>query len=366
MAPLLSAVATPSPSAAPSQQQQIQIDPKLLKSQKITKIELDPLVLLKIIKHCKDSYPNVANGQLLGIDIGSSLSISNCFPFSSSSDDSLDSETASAEYQLSVLKNLRRLGYDANSVGWYQSTLLGSYWNQSLIETQYNYQKVFPAAVHLVYDPTRTVQGNLCLKGMRLTDKFMKMYAAKSFTLENLIKNKLTPSAIFESVDVEIVNSKLVNAALFELEEPGLYSTGRDQVLSKFDNVKIQSNFINFHPNSESLELELESYLEKHLEFLGDTVEEHGQEQWRWQGWQRNVAKEQHALKQAIAKKDDAEIDNLNAHLKKLIASEPSRLETLIITNQVDTYAKQINQFAGPALSKMFMTKSLQPEEPIL
>ena len=37
----------------------------------------------------------------------------------------------------------------------------------------------------------------------------------------------------------------------------------------------------------------------------------------------------------------------------------PSRLETLIITNQIDTYCKQINQFAGPALSKMFMTKAV-------
>ncbi|KAJ1548269.1 Eukaryotic translation initiation factor 3 subunit H [Nowakowskiella sp. JEL0078] len=373
------------------------LDPKLFKTLPIHRVEIDALVILKIIKHCKDTYPDVGNGQLLGLDVNGVLNVTNCFPFTNSSKSSTDNhdydtlqqqqqqqnddETFGAEYQFQFLKNLRRLGYDANTVGWYQSTYLGSYWNQQLIETQYNYQKTFPSAVHLVYDPTRTTHGNLCVKAMKLTDKFMAMYEKKKFSLESLIKNKMTPSAIFENVEVVVVNSKLVGAAMYELEEASLYSNsavnaafGRDSALSTFSTARVSSRVSKFHPNNENLELELESYLEKHLEFLGDTVEEHGQEQWRWQGWQRNVAKEQQKLKQALSKKqndgggygNDEAVENLTSNLQKLIAAEPSRLETLIITNQVDTYAKQINQFAGPALSKMFMTKSLQPEQAIL
>lgn len=37
--------------------------------------------LLKITKHCKESAPNLVTGQLLGLDIGSVLEVTNCFPF---------------------------------------------------------------------------------------------------------------------------------------------------------------------------------------------------------------------------------------------------------------------------------------------
>lgn len=38
-------------------------------------------VVLKIIKHCKDFMPALVTGQLLGLDIGSVLEVTNCFPF---------------------------------------------------------------------------------------------------------------------------------------------------------------------------------------------------------------------------------------------------------------------------------------------
>jgi len=44
---------------------------------------LDPVVqvALKIIKHCKECMPALVTGQLLGLDIGSILEVTNCFPF---------------------------------------------------------------------------------------------------------------------------------------------------------------------------------------------------------------------------------------------------------------------------------------------
>lgn len=38
-------------------------------------------VALKIIKHCKECWPTLVTGQLLGLDIGSILEVTNCFPF---------------------------------------------------------------------------------------------------------------------------------------------------------------------------------------------------------------------------------------------------------------------------------------------
>ena len=38
-------------------------------------------VVLKIIKHCKEFSPALVTGQLLGLDVGSVLEVTNCFPF---------------------------------------------------------------------------------------------------------------------------------------------------------------------------------------------------------------------------------------------------------------------------------------------
>ena len=37
--------------------------------------------MLKIIKHCKEFAPTLVTGQLLGLDVGSVLEVTNCFPF---------------------------------------------------------------------------------------------------------------------------------------------------------------------------------------------------------------------------------------------------------------------------------------------
>jgi translation initiation factor 3 subunit H len=39
---------------------------------------------------------------------------------------------------------------------------------------------------------------------------------------------------------------------------------------------------------------------------------------------------------------------------------EPSRLEALLVSQQIDAYCRQVNQFAGQAFSKLFLTSSLQ------
>lgn len=43
-------------------------------------VEIDSLVLMKVLKHCKENYPTPVNGQLLGIDSKDKLEVTNCFP----------------------------------------------------------------------------------------------------------------------------------------------------------------------------------------------------------------------------------------------------------------------------------------------
>lgn len=89
---------------------------------------------------------------------------------------------SAAEYQVQMMKNLREVNVDNNIVGWYQSTYLGSFLNESTIATQFNYQATLPKCVVIVYDTLKTSHGNLSLKAFRLTDAFMELYKSQTFT----------------------------------------------------------------------------------------------------------------------------------------------------------------------------------------
>jgi translation initiation factor 3 subunit H len=45
-------------------------------------VELSGLVLMKIAKHCSEKAgSSVVTGQLLGMDVGQTLEVTDCFPF---------------------------------------------------------------------------------------------------------------------------------------------------------------------------------------------------------------------------------------------------------------------------------------------
>ncbi|TPX37756.1 hypothetical protein SmJEL517_g00449 [Synchytrium microbalum] len=365
----------------------IKIDSQLLQTVPIHTVQLDALVVMKIIKHCRELAPTPVTGQLLGIDVAGVLQVTNCFPFTvvSPGDDGGDAyggsanEPDDAKYQLSMLRCLRQLNYDVQMVGWYKSADLGSFWSQSFIDTQFQYQRDFAQSVVIVYDTARSSQGNLSLKALRLSNTFMELYRHRRFTMESLINNKLTPSSVIEYLPVKIHNSHLLTALLYQLEESAAYpssvSTSLSLPTSSFE-TRIPTAQGPFTPNFDNLDLGSESYLEKHLEYLGETVEDHGQEQWRWQGWSRNFAKEQSKVTQNVARKraenatriaggqapvhTEEEILAAQIPLQKIAANEPSRLETLVLTNQIDTYTQQLSQNGAASLSKMFLVKALR------
>jgi len=107
---------------------------------RINTVYLDGVVVLKIIQHCKDNLPDLVTGQLLGLDVDTNLEVTNCFPFPTRDDDGDDE---GAEYQIDMMRCLREVNVDNNTVGWYQSTFLGTYLNESMIETQYIIKQLF-------------------------------------------------------------------------------------------------------------------------------------------------------------------------------------------------------------------------------
>lgn len=306
-------------------------------------VEVDGQVVLRIVKHCREAQPSLVTGQLLGLDIGSTLEITSCFPFPSRAADE-DDENDGANYQLEMMRCLREVNVDNNTVGWYQSTYLGSYQTVEFIETFLNYQENIKRCVCLVYDPTRSSQGILALKALRLTDSFMSVYRTTDFTAAQILEKGLGWNSVFQEIPLTVTNSALVSALLADLTA--------DTAFTQAD--------------LDTLSLSTNPFLEKNLEFLIDCMEDLQGESQKVALYQRMQQKQlQQQLQWVQKRKTENQMrkaqgqellpeDDPSAPAYKVI-QEPPRLDSYLIVNQVDNYCAQITDFGSAALQKMYL-----------
>ena len=76
-------------------------------------------------------------------------------------------------------------------------------------------QKENKNAVLLVIDSANVAKG---VKAYRLTKKFMKLYASKSFTQADCVSENINANDIFEGVNVVVKDFALAKAYFFELQ----------------------------------------------------------------------------------------------------------------------------------------------------
>jgi len=363
------------------------------KVNRIETIKVDGLVLLKIIKHCTESLPELCTGSLLGMDVESTLEVTNSFPFPESgsadneNDDDAEKESFGTKYQFEMLKLLRDVNVDCNPVGWYRSTYMGSFCTSELVEYLYQYQDQFDKAscqksAVLIYDPFQTKKGNLALKAYRLSDAFMKMFRERkegvkgkpgnvvklsanvvsavgglkgdgSATISSVV-SELSAEEIFEEIPIEITNSNLFTVLIEDFKER---NGGKLDV--DFDRLNLSTN----------------PYLEKNFEFLIEEVDNLVNEQQKMQAEQRRTAKiEQEQIKwiqqrrlENKAREERGEpllpedADPSNPIFKP--STQSSRLESLLIRKQINIYCDQINKFTGSGFSKMYLASAIQGDE---
>ncbi|KAF9569565.1 hypothetical protein EC968_002462 [Mortierella alpina] len=332
-------------------------------------VQLDAMVVLKIVKHCRESVPATVTGQLMGLDVNGVLEVTHSFPMPKSQD---SEDFEGSQYQLQMMRCLREVNVDDNSVGWYQSTNMGNFMNQSLIEHQFEFQQALSKSVLIIHDVARSSMGNLHLRALRLTPAFMKLYKEKKFTSEALAKAKLSFSNIFEELPITIRNTALLKALLFELEttDESVEVSTSHLTTYKHGNASLNNNKSALAPSFDMLDLSLDPYVAKNLENLMDTIDDHHQEQGNYAYWQRSVERENKKKAAYIlnrktenarrAQAGQAPLPNEDVDSMFKFPAEPSRLDHLLISGQIDNYCKQINEFAGPTLGKLFAVGELQ------
>lgn len=301
---------------------------------------------MKMVKHCHEeslSNMDVAQGALLGLVVDKRLEITNCFPFPKSSDETMDEE----EYQLEMMRRLRRVNVDHFHVGWYQSADVGNFLSHPLLESQYHYQTSIEESVVVIYDTQKSARGFLTLKAYRLTPQAIAMYKDGDFTPDALRLLKMGYEHLFAEVPIVIKNSALTNIMMSELAE-----------------------MIPEEEGSHFLDLGTASVLENQLRCLMDRVDELNQEASKFNKFQQQVIRQEQEKHRMLAKnaqenqtrisKDEKPVseEEINKLFKPLPV--PSRINPMIVSGQINTYSQHISQFCSQSLAKLYMTQSLQ------
>ncbi|PFH61741.1 hypothetical protein XA68_16361 [Ophiocordyceps unilateralis] len=342
-------------------------------------VQVEALVVIKIAKHCSSTFPTTATGMTVGMDQNGLFEVTNSFPFPSVEGAAVDShqndasllaaaaprQKANMLYQAEIIRHLKEVNVDANNIGWYTSATMGNFINLAFIENQYHYQKDNDRTVALVYDASKSSQGNLTLRAFRLTAVFMNAYKEAKFTTENLQKSKLTFRDIIVELPITIHNSHLLTSFLHQIVTP----PSPDEIEPPSSLADIERNPVKapLYPSIDSLDVSIDPFLEKTCDFLLESIESHYTDLNNFQFYQRQLGREQAKITQwqikrkaenaqrAVAKQPPLPEDEWQRLYK--LPQEPSRLEGMLNAKQVEQYSKQVDGFTATVTAKMFAVR---------
>lgn len=333
--------------ASPQQQPQVQ--------QRVNAVQLDGLALLKILTHSQESIPDLVTGQLVGLDVDGRVEVTNSFPFPNN-----NNPADNDHYQLEMLKSLRTVNVDHNTIGWYTSTYFANFYSSSTIEHQLSYQLSIPNSIMIVYDPFTSTKGKLQLKAFRLTQQFIEAterIGAKSTSTAAALTaavitvcHELQWFDIFEELDIKVHNSHLVHGFLYELRESQQFGC--------------ESERLGMWPWSGP-------FLTRAMTLLSDSVDDYTHEASRLAYYQRQLWRQKQA-QQAYSTKVQGD-NNLRVQAGKEALPEedksknplfkaiprPARVEAHAAANQIAYAAAQIQQTANQGIHKLYLTAAL-------
>jgi translation initiation factor 3 subunit H len=301
---------------------------------------------MKMVKHCHEESQGsmeIAQGALLGLAEGNRLEITNCFPFAKSTDENADEE----EYQLAMMRRLRRVNVDHFHVGWYQSADIGNFLTHTLLESQYHYQTSIEESVVVVYDTQKSARGFLTLKAYRLTPQAIQMYKDQDFTPEALRQLKIGYEKMFIEIPIHVRNSALSNIMMSELQE-----------------------MVKEEEGSHFLDLGTAGVLESHIRVMMDRVDELYQEASKFNKYQQMVMRqeqEKHRQLNKLTQENASRIakgetpqpeEDVTKQFRPLPV--PPRLNPMMISGQINAVSQHINQFCSQSLAKLYLTEALQ------
>lgn len=339
------------------------------------RVQIEANVAMTIVKHAYDQYPVASCGQLLGLEDENSgmVSVSHAFEYPASAMENNGAgirNKTTQRYKSDMITQLKEVNVDSNPVGLYLNSPLGRFFNQAMVQNMLAAQLDNPEAILLVYDVESAVKGDdrFPLRAYRLSPEFLRVKkeqneaqlaatgsansaAVVAFTSEQLTKHGLSYENVFEELTISVHNSHLVNLYLHTMKGAGT-AAQRDY---------------------DSLNVGVDPYLEKNMEAIFESMEEFHYDQSNYNYYQRHNAREKLKIQQWQQRRK-AENATREAQGKPALPlnewkslfklpDEPSRLENLLISGQMNQYCSQIEEFGASLLSKLSPSQKVLEQE---
>jgi translation initiation factor 3 subunit H len=190
----------------------------------------------------------------------------------------------------------------------------------------------------------------------------------------SLLKSGLKYSDILTELPVTIHNSHLVTTFLNQI--PRMLASGQMATPSSLSDIESNPVIKNdtLAPSFESLSISIDPYLSQTCDNLLDSIETHHVESNNFSYYSRALAREQAKIQQwqqkrkaenaarALSKQPPLPEDEWQRLFK--LPTEPSRLESMLNSRQVEQYARQVDGFVAGTTGKMFAVRgNLLPGE---
>ncbi|KAI9445202.1 hypothetical protein H4582DRAFT_2182400 [Lactarius indigo] len=323
-------------------------------------VQLEGLVVSKIVKHSSESHSSV-HGLLLGLDLDGTLEVTNSFPLPhNSGDDDEKSSKTTSRYQTAMLRSLKEVRADDSVVGFYQSTTMGAFYSQTIIDTQAIHQeKLRQGGVVVVHDLSRANRGNASFRAFRLSKDFLDAYRRPPFSAKSMINHKLTFNSILEEIPLKVRTNPLLSAFVSTLSERHL------SPLTEPTPAEVYRTSL--HPLYSTLNLGNPT-LTKNLENVVEAIDNYKTEEGNLAYHSRQISREKARAEAYIAKQKEENANRVAQGLAPLpeedvsrlfkIPPEPSRLESMLLLGQVDAYAKTLEGTSSLSLVKMYAARA--------
>jgi len=333
----------------------------------LTCVQLDGMVVTKIIKHAREAPSSTAHGLLLGLDLDGILEVSNSFALPHhAGDEDEKSAKSSARHQASMLRSLKEVQADDSVIGFYQATTLGAFLNQTLVDTQAIHQdKLRHGGIVIVHDLSQTTRGNASFRAYRLTPAFLDAYKKSNFSTASLMNHRLTFSSILEEVPLKIRTNALLSAFLGRLVESS--TEGLSGTTTVGSNAASVAGGL--EPSFSVLDLGTAG-VTRNLEHIVEVVDNYRTEEGNLSYLSRQIARERAKAENYVLKRKDENQTRVAQGLAPLpeddvsrlfkIPPEPSRLESLLLLGQIDAYSKSLAVTASTGLVKMYAVNAEQ------
>lgn len=317
-------------------------------------VEVDSLVIMKILKHWSDFHPVPVNGQLLGAEARDKLEVTNCFPLPQKKEvlAALQQEKLSGDleervdeefdrYQDKMTELMHDVSVDCFTVGWYQTIAFAELQQKEVLESLVAYQELVDKAVVLCFDAQKHAEGRNAFKAYRVSPDFLHKF--HSFEADVTQYSKLSPSDILVEVPLMIRNAFLTEACLLDWVESTTPLTG----------------------GSLCWGFQQSAAMERGLSEVAVCLDILGEEQEKVQRYQRDSLKQQQLHKQLTEKR---RLENEQRRLRgePLLPAEvegtalrqvepPSLLPSLLLQSQTAQHTEDVSKACGDGLCELFL-----------